>query len=165
MKFEHLVQINDLQAPHIQTLTRVQLWDGLVARAHTPTAFVLGLEGCLIEQAIQSDTVTTLHRVLDYGSFKLKDTVQLIALSESITTVQASSVCSESRMTIRIEEPAPGALFLRFMYEWNIGNSAAEQDPLEEFRKQAYQDADLDTVQRIREMAHQATQSPTGHRH
>ncbi|HVE88597.1 MAG TPA: AtaL-like protein, partial [Burkholderiaceae bacterium] len=44
MRFEHLIQINDPLMPLLDTLTREQLWRGLVMRAEEPTQFVLGLE-------------------------------------------------------------------------------------------------------------------------
>jgi len=36
MRFEHIVQINDLTKPELPTLTRFQLWEGLVLRALRP---------------------------------------------------------------------------------------------------------------------------------
>jgi hypothetical protein len=43
MKFEHVVQVNDLTDPSIPSLSRQQLWDGLVLRATEPQHFVIGL--------------------------------------------------------------------------------------------------------------------------
>ena len=43
MKFEHVVQVNDLTDPSISNLSRNQLWDGMVLRATEPQDFVIGL--------------------------------------------------------------------------------------------------------------------------
>ena len=154
MKFEHLIQINDPQLAHVQPLTRQEVWLGLVARAHTPTLFVMGMESCHIDKIEIDKHITTLYRRLNYGAFQLEDTVQLVELSHTQTHVPHSDICPESRMNIRIEEPEQGALFLRFSYEW-LSNEADSNlnTTIEGLRKQAYINADIDTVQKIREMA------------
>ncbi|MEA5097780.1 MAG: AtaL-like protein, partial [Burkholderiaceae bacterium] len=48
MKFEHLIEINDLRNPTIAPLTRAQLWRGLVLRAEEPTWFMPHLDACEI---------------------------------------------------------------------------------------------------------------------
>ena len=44
MKFEHLIEINDLLNPLMDTITREQLWRGLVIRAESPKLFVPHLD-------------------------------------------------------------------------------------------------------------------------
>ena len=157
MKFEHLIQINDPKLPYIPPLTRQELWHGLVARAHTPALFILGMESCSIEKTETQAELTRLHRRLNYGAFELEDTVELVHMSHTVTLVKASHICPESRMRIRIEEPEAGALFLRFSYEWASDESAADfNSTVEGLRKQAYINADVDTVQKIRELAQSA---------
>ncbi len=39
MRFEHIVQINNLTRPELPILTRFQRWEGLVLRADAPTSF------------------------------------------------------------------------------------------------------------------------------
>jgi hypothetical protein len=56
------------------------------------------------------------------------------------------------RLSMRIEEPAPGELFVRFSYELHHDVSRVE-DYFNEFRKSAYVEADIDTVRMIRQMA------------
>jgi len=48
MNFEHLIQINDLQNPLVETLSRDQVWQGLVHRVEDATPFLPGLESCTI---------------------------------------------------------------------------------------------------------------------
>ena len=46
MKFEHLIEINDPLNPLIDSLTREQLWRGLVLHAESPKLFVPHLDEC-----------------------------------------------------------------------------------------------------------------------
>ena len=46
MKFNHLIQINDPLNPLIDSLTREQLWRGLVLRAESPRLFMPHLDDC-----------------------------------------------------------------------------------------------------------------------
>ena len=48
MNFEHLIQINDPLNPFVDSMTRDQLWEGLVLRAEQPQLFVMGLDSCTI---------------------------------------------------------------------------------------------------------------------
>jgi hypothetical protein len=158
MRFEHLVEINDPLLPLLTLLSRAQLWRGLVRRAEQPTEFVLGLEGCeLCARGADSDG-EWLARRLDFGSFKVEDRVELRPQSASFTRTAAGAGWVASTLTILIEEPQPERLYLRFVYEFDEG-AANDADASEEnaqaqtLRRRAYLAADLDTVQRIRELA------------
>ena len=158
MKFEHLVQINDPSLPGVDWLTRQQLWLGLVARAWKPTRFVLGLEDAQITESRQQGNVTTLYRVLDYGPFKIEDSIELHEEDRTETRIVANQFCGDSTLTISIEEPNQGELWLRFYYQVsdapNTGDvPGASSTDVEEVRKQAYRAADIDTVRMIRELA------------
>ena len=164
MKFEHLVQINDSGLVSLQPLTRAQLWQGLVARAYQPSDFLIGLESCTIRSEETLAQTTTLQRTLDFGAFKMQDTLILESFQRSTIVVAPTEMFSASRMSISIEEPVPGELFLRFTYEWEEDEAGTALDSTTtEIRKQAYKNADLDTVQRIREMAHECR--PERHLH
>lgn len=157
MKFEHLVQINDPSLP-VDWLTRQQLWFGLVARAWKPTRFVLGLEEAKVTQTSQNGNVTTLSRVLDYGPFKIEDTMELYEEDRTETHIAANQYCGDSTLIISIEEPETGELWLRFNYQVAEtpdaqGIPGATAKDVEEVRKQAYRAADIDTVRMIRELA------------
>lgn len=157
MRFEHLVQINDPLQPLLTEVSRAQLWRGLLRRAERPTEFVLGLDGATIEQRIDEPGRLQLVRTLDFGSFRVHDRVALTADGVSVTEVEAAATYPASRLTIRIEEPAPGSLFLRFTYESEEtggGPEGNEPDALaSQLREQAYRSADIDTVWRIRDLA------------
>lgn len=154
MRFEHLVQINDPLMPLLDTLTRNQLWQGLVLRAEEPTQFVLGLESATIHSHEIRDGVHELARTLDFGSFRVEDRVRLTHDWRSEIHTRAGPTWPASRLTITIEEPQPELLFLRFVYESEEAAGEAERDPIViALREQAYENADLDTVVRIRALA------------
>lgn len=154
VRFEHLVQINDPLIPLLDPLTREQLWHGLVRRAEEPTLFVLALEGATVHARERSGDVVELVRTLDFGAFTVDDRVRLYPLDRTETRTAATDRWPASRLTIRIEEPGPDALFLRFTYESDESDGSGEVDTLTAtLRRRAYESADLDTVQRIRELA------------
>lgn len=154
MRYEHLVQINDPLMPLLDTLTREQLWRGLVLRAEEPTQFVLGLEIATIHSRRDGGGEIEFVRTLDFGSFKVDDRVRLQPQRRSEIRTRAGPTWPASRMSIEIEEPQPELLFLRFVYESDETAGEGELDELTAaLRKQAYQQADLDTVARIRALA------------
>ena len=156
MRYEHLVQINDPLMPLLDTLTRNQLWQGLMVRAEDPMQFVLGLEGATIHSHEVRDEVHELTRTLDFGSFRVEDRVRLVRDRSSEVHTKAGPTWPASRLTITIEEPEPELLFLRFLYEFDEPTGAVESDPvIVALREQAYEHADLDTVVRIRALAEQ----------
>ena len=156
MRYEHLVQINDPLMPLLDTLTRNQVWQGLMVRAEDPTQFVLGLEGATIHSHEVRGDVHELARTLDFGSFRVEDRVRLVRDRGSEVRTEAGPTWPASRLTITIEEPGPELLFLRFVYESDEPAGGEESDPvIIGLREQAYERADLDTVVRIRALAEQ----------
>ena len=154
MRFEHLIQINDPLMPLLDTLTREQLWRGLVMRAEEPTQFVLGLERATIHSRSEVGDEVELLRTLDFGSFKVDDRVRLVPQRRSEIHTRAGPTWPASRMTIEIEEPQPELLFLRFLYESDEMAGGGELDQVTTaLRQQAYERADVDTVARIRALA------------
>jgi hypothetical protein len=156
LRFEHLIQINDPLIPLLTPLTRTQLWQGLLVRAHRPTEFVMGLDSCTIESEAPGpdERSTVLKRVLDFGPFQVHDEVTLTPMTQVRVLAPATDKWPRSVSIVRIEEPEEGVLFLRFIYELDMEEGHGELDEtVVALRKQAYKAADLDTVQRIRELA------------
>lgn len=154
MRFEHLVQINDPLMTLAAPLTRPQLWRGLVMRVEDPTQFLYGLRGCTVGDRLSGDDVSSFTRTLDFGAFKVLDRVTLTPMEQVVVRAAATDRFPSSCLTIRIEEPGPDLLFLRFMYE--IGEADGEIDAeTVAFRRQAYEQSDIDTVIRIRDLAEQ----------
>ena len=152
LHYEHLVQINDPPDPRVKVLRRDQLWRGLVMRAEFPASFVPWLDEC----GIQRDGGDLL-RTLRYGQLIVHDRVrfdgedavdyEVLAEPDSIDALKPSF-----RLSMRIEQPSPDALFVRFTYE---AHSADHRDdgPHVGAVKEAYRLADIDTVFRIRQLA------------
>jgi len=148
MQFQHLIEINDPLNPLIDTLTRDQLWRGLVLRAETPKLFIPWLDEC----KLLSRTEDAISRTLRYGELLVHDQVNLTPLQRVHYDVPAQKDIPASSLLITIEEPNPGALFVRF--EYDTGTSDDDMDAFyNEFRRSAYQEADIDTIRIIRQLA------------
>jgi hypothetical protein len=153
MRFEHLVEVNDPLVPLLPVVNREQLWRGLVRRAEQPWEFIFGLNGATVhERAIDGDH-TWLARTLDFGNFEVHDRVRLSPPHETRIETRGSAQFPASTLTIRIEEPVPQQLYLRFVYESAAVDGQGELDAMTvELRNQAYAQADIDTLGRIREL-------------
>jgi Domain of unknown function (DUF1857) len=150
MKFEHLIEINDLKNPLTEVITREQLWRGLVLRAESPKLFMDYID----EVSITDRTEVSMKRCLRYGDLIVEDQVSLVHLEHVHYDVAAQKNIPQSSLRMRIDEPAPDALFVRFVYD--DGHSAEEDlanEMYNEYRRSAYQEADIDTIRVIREMA------------
>lgn len=145
MKYEHLVQINDPDDPAIVPLTRRQLWNGLKVRAENPGEFVYGLDAV----RIRTRGTDYLERELHFGNRIINDRVSFVVEDSVHYQVEPSAEFPSSTLLMCIEEPKPGHLFVRFSYE-TASLTGSEYD---DFVRQAYFEADLDTVARIRRLA------------
>ncbi|MFC5473171.1 SRPBCC family protein [Paraherbaspirillum soli] len=153
MKFNHLIAINDPLNPLIDPLTHEQLWRGLVMRAEQPMLFVEHLDDCrLSDQSAQSVT-----RELRYGKVVIRDIVSYLPQLQVRYQVPKQQDLKASSLVMTIEEPQPDLLFVRFEYEDEAVElqpaAQAEQDFYDDFRRSAYQEADIDTIRVIRELA------------
>jgi len=149
MKFEHLVQINDPLDPGIRPMSRAQLWRGLVLRAEDPRQFIYALDNCNITYR----GADFIERELRFGSRDIHDRVSFQPMESTTYVVTPGPESPAGSLIIRIEEPSPGQLFLRFSYATQP--AAAGQEATAEFTEiveQAYFQADLDTVSRLREL-------------
>ncbi len=150
MKFTHLVEINDPLNPLIDTLTRDQLWRGLVLRAEQPGKFVPWLDGCDIVER----SPTAISRRSRYGEVVISDAVRFTPLQSIHYQVPAQADIPASDLYVTIEEPQPGLLFVRFEYDdGTVETEDSAEAFYNQFRKSAYQEADIDTIRVIRELA------------
>lgn len=150
MKFIHLVEINDPLNPLIEPLTREQLWRGLVLRAEAPKRFVEWLDDC----RLRSEGIDRLARTLHYGEAAISDTVTFTPLQKVQYDVPAQGDIPASRLLVTIEEPTPDLLQVRFCYDdFQVEAPGSMEAFYNEFRRSAYQEADIDTVRIIRELA------------
>ena len=148
VKFEHLIEVNDLNNPLQDPLTREELWFGLLCRAEDARAFLPGLEACHIIE--RSDDL--LVRDLDFGSAVIRDRVTFEVLQWIRFESEANADHAGGSLTISIEEPQPGALFLRFRYHTTLPEGG-EDARYAEFVRSAYHQSDVDTVRVIRMIA------------
>ncbi|MBP0600378.1 DUF1857 family protein [Herbaspirillum sp. LeCh32-8] len=150
MKFNHLIQINDPLNPLVDTLTREQLWRGLVMRAEAPKLFMPHLDDCRLDEK----NLDSVRRELRYGQLVIRDKVTYLPQIQVLYEVPAQGEIAASRMSMTIEEPQESVLFVRFEYDDGQPEAAAggEEAFYNEFRRSAYQEADIDTVRVIREL-------------
>lgn len=150
MRFEHLLEINDPNLSYLEALTRRQVWSGLMHRVEDSRTFLPGLDECVILSRAEG----LVERVLRWGTLEVRDRVSF----EVEDWVRFETFPSESHggglLTVKIEEPEIGRLFLRCTYEtvFAVGHEA-EDEGYADFVRQAYEQADKDMLQRIRELA------------
>ena len=150
MKFEHLIQINDPGNPLIESLTREQLWKGLMHRVENPLPFLPGLESCTILERQASG----IRRELNFGTACIEDKVTYEEDRWVRFDIPAAESHAGGSLTISIEEPAAGYLFLRFAYQTTLAEAAFSEDKgYVEYVKSAYHESDVDTVRVIRTLA------------
>jgi hypothetical protein len=150
MKFEHLIAINDSGNPLILPLSREQLWAGLLYRVEDPVPFLPGMVSC---QTLERSETVRLRR-LDFGAAIIHDRVSLLAQQWVRFDIQPSESHPGGSLTISIEEPEAGALFLRFTYQTTLANNPNSEDAAYvEYVKSAYHQSDVDCVRLIRTLA------------
>lgn len=150
MKFSHLIEINDPLQPLINPLTRDQLWQGLVLRAENPKMFVPWLDACMIVDR----SAASITRELHYGELVIRDHVTFVPQQHIDYLVPAQKDISTSSLSMTIEEPQAGLLFVRFEYQDSSPDvEGTEEAFYNEFRRSAYLESDIDTIRIIRQLA------------
>ena len=150
MKFTHLIEINVPGNPLIMSLSRAQLWRGLVCRAQRPTLFLIGLDSCDILERTESG----FCRKQQFGPLIILDEVHLVEMKQVRYHVPQQNEIPMSDLTMTIEEPQAGALFVRFEYDDHAGEVEGDEEKFyNDFRRSAYLEADIDTIRVIRELA------------
>jgi len=150
MKFTHLIEINTPGNPLIAPLSRAQLWRGLVFRAERPTLFLIGLDSC----DITARSADGLSRTLHFGKLQVLDEVRFQPLQQVHYHVPQQNDIPASDLIMTIEEPQPGALFVRFAYDdHQVSAESDEESFYNEFRREAYKESDIDTIRMIRQLA------------
>ncbi|QRM18227.1 DUF1857 family protein [Dechloromonas sp. TW-R-39-2] len=150
MNFEHLIQINDPENPLVDTLSRDQLWQGLLQRVENPIPFLPGLES----SSILERHGNTLLRELDFGPATIQDRVTITPGTAVRFDILPSEAHAGGSLTITIEEPEPDFLFLRFAYETTLAIDPNSEDRAYiDYVKSAYHQSDVDCVRLIRMFA------------
>jgi len=150
LKFEHLIEVNDLANPLQNPLTREELWFGLLCRAEDARAFLPGLEACHIVERSE----THLLRDLDFGNAVIRDRVTFHPMNWICFESEANEQHAGGSLKITIEEPQDGAFFLRFQYRTTLPEGTGDEDgQYAGFVRSAYHQSDIDTVRVIRMIA------------
>lgn len=150
--FEHIVQINDPDELLAPPLTREQVFNGLRLRVSQPRRFLDAID----EAQVVEDSTGELMRDLRFGTFVIKDRVELQAPDVITTEVIWPPTLAGSSLRMSIEEPAPYTLIVRFVYD----SPAASNDPQigNEHRsalQAAWLHADIDSIRLVRQLAEQ----------
>lgn len=152
MKFEHLVEINDGDNPLVFSLSRDQVWQGLMCRVEDARPFIKGLEECRILAREEN----LVERLLVFGPVQVRDRVTFGEGRWVCFETEATEHHAGGSLTILIEEPEPERLFLRFTYQTSFAEGPdPEARAYVGYLESAYHAADLDTVVEIRRLAEQ----------
>ncbi len=152
MKFNHILVINDPLNPLIEPLTRTQLWNGLLLRVESPQMFVPWMDSCRIFDRTEDG----LSREQHYGELTVIDRVSFAPQQKIEVQVPQQKDIPASSLVMSIEEPQPGIFCVRFEYDDGADEAAGSVDAFyNEFRQSAYQEADIDTIRIIRQLAEQ----------
>lgn len=149
MRFEHIVQINDLRKPDLPILTRFQVWEGLVLRARRPDKFLVGVD----EYEILEQEPAYLKRCLQLPGLEVVDEVRFLPQSRIEYRTLPTDTVPAATLVMDIEEPEPESIFIRFRYHSASIESGSGSMPYDQCLQQAYVLNDIETVQIIRELA------------
>jgi hypothetical protein len=145
---EHIVRINDPANVAGAWLTREQLWAGL---QHTVLAPEL-LDESIDSASIQEIMPGKLRREIRRGRSAISDEVELVPNESLRIRADAAGAFAGSTLTIRIEEPAPEMLFVRFTYDV-CGLDEVRDEQEDSARCSAYQDSDVERIRQVRRFA------------
>ncbi|WP_255989882.1 SRPBCC family protein [Chitinolyticbacter albus] len=156
MRYEHLIQINDLSDPLAIPLSLESLWQGLLHRARQPQDFLHHIEGV----SIRDERDGYFEREIDFGTMRVIDHVTFTPQQRIHFATQASAHHGASSLTVTIEQPQAGALFVRFAYDTALpeqGMNERDDGYYADYVKSAYREADIDAIRRIRELFQQGS--------
>lgn len=145
---EHIVRINDPANLDGAWLTREQLWAGLQHTVLAPELLDESIDSASIEEIGPS----RLRREIRRGRHATHDEVELVPNESLQIRADAGGAFAGSTLTIRIEEPAPEMLFVRFTYEV-CGLEEVRDDEEDSARCSAYHSSDIERIRQVRRFA------------
>ena len=153
MRFEHLVRMFDDRVAQ-PLISRRQLWLGLVLRAEDPCRFDENISSA---QVLSYDGEAMLREV-SFGNLTVRERVGFVPMTSVSYATEPSDQYMRSSLEMRIEEPQPGHLFIRFIYENDLPDGPASSDTNDPgyyvpYLKSAYQQADAQTAETILRLA------------
>jgi hypothetical protein len=142
---EHIVRINDPANIAGAWLTREQLWAGLQHTVFAPELLDQSIDSASIEEIGPS----RLRREIRRGRCATSDEVELVPNESLRIRADAAGAFAGSTLTIRIEEPAPEMLFVRFTYDV-CGLEEARDEQEDSARCSAYHSSDIERIREVR---------------
>jgi hypothetical protein len=149
--FEHLVRVNDPVEPRLEWLAREALWEGLWRSVAAAGEYDPSVDECTLESLGEDRARRRLRRGprLDADLLEWRH-------NESITVrPDPQGPFAGSSLEMRIEEPAPAILFVRFTYDLVGGDGQVLTEPERVARHAAWQQADLARIRTVRAHARQ----------
>lgn len=145
---EHIVRINDPANAAGAWLTRAQLWAGLQHTVLAPELLDESIDSASIEEIVPG----RLRREIRRGRSASNDEVELVPNESLRIRADAAGAFAGSTLTIRIEEPAPEMLFVRFTYDL-CGLEEARDEQEDTARCSAYHESDIERIRHVRRFA------------
>lgn len=145
---EHIVRINDPANAAGAWLTRDQLWAGLQYTVLAPELLDESIDSSSIEEIVPG----RLRRQIRRGRSATSDEIELVPNESLLIRADAAGAFAGSTLTIRIEEPAPEMLFVRFTYEV-CGLEEARDEHEDSARCCAYRNLDIERIRQARGFA------------
>ena len=145
LRHEHIVRINDPENIVSPWLTREQLWRGLHHTVVIPQVLDQSIDTAEVLEIAPGRLRREIHR----GSCCLADEVEFKPNDSLTIRADATGSFAGSTLTIRIEEPAPEALFVRFTYEV-CGLADARDEVEDNARRCAYHASDIERIRQVR---------------
>lgn len=145
LRHEHLVRINDPASFAGDWLTREQLWAGLRHTVESPQT----LDHSIDSVSVRENVPGTLDREIRRGATIMRDEVRIVANESLQIRADPAGAFAGSTLTIRIEEPAPEMLFVRFTYEV-CGLADLREQEEDRARCSAYQNFDIERIREAR---------------
>jgi hypothetical protein len=145
---EHIVRINDPANVAGAWLTREQLWAGLQRTVLAPELVDESIDSASIQEIMPG----RLRREIRRGRCATHDEVELVPNESLRIRADAAGAFAGSTLTIRIEEPAPEMLFVRFTYDV-CGLEEMRDEQEDDARCSAYHSADIERIRQVRRLA------------
>jgi hypothetical protein len=146
MRFEHIIQVNDILNPLVDPLTREALWAGLVGSIESPLRFLPGLD----EARVLSREGDTWRRELRFGHSVIRDTVRFMPGEGFVVRSVPTPEVPALTRTVTIEEPLAGEYCVRFAYERHPEGHPPLDAAYARVVEQAWLAADIDLIAQIR---------------
>jgi hypothetical protein len=152
LRHEHLITVNEPDTPHSERLTREQLRFGLRHTVEVPQTLDPSIDAAHVRQLAPG----VLARAISRGALTARDEVHFKDDDTIEIRADAAGAFAGSRLTIRIEEPTPQMLCVRFTYLL-YGIPAARDEKEDAARRSAYEYHDAERIRAARRHAASAS--------